>query len=48
MNLSLEPIIVSSFYQILNRKDIEVSSAIADPNVAVKASGTSLSLQDQV
>ena len=34
INLGLEPNIVSSIYQVLIKKDIEVSSAVADPNVA--------------
>ena len=34
INLGLEPIMVSSIYQMLIKKDIEVSSAIADPNVS--------------
>ena len=34
INLGLEPMIVSSIYQPLIKKDIQVSLAIADPNVA--------------
>jgi hypothetical protein len=34
ITLGLEPILVSSVYQTLVNKDIQVSSAIADPNVA--------------
>ena len=34
INLGLDPIMVSSMYQKLTKKDIGVSSAIADPNVA--------------
>ena len=34
INLGLEPMIVSSIYQPLIKKDIQVTLAIADPNVA--------------
>ena len=34
INLGLEPIMVSSIYQMLLKQDIQVSSAITDPNVA--------------